>query len=135
MNVLTLFGDVSPKKQPPDTILDLIVRTELALTTLFRDIAAEKNQMLNAVIIHGTHPAYYQAAIIRSAHHLVQQLKNLAAKQTDDKHTLAAADLTGNITALNRAIEIFEENEQAVAQLLLICSSIKLHVEKILVTE
>ena len=132
MNVLGLFNDANLKKQPPDTIVDLIVQTELALTTLFRDIAAEKNQMLNSIVYNDITPAAYQAAIIKSAQHLAEQLNKLVARQTG---ATPNGDLIGNIRALDQAIIAFQHNEQLIAQLLLVGSSIKLCVEKILIVE
>jgi hypothetical protein len=131
MGVVSFFGGLSTKKPTATTQASAIKTTENALKILFRDIASEKNQMLYPALSNIISHAEHQASVIASAKNLLQALTVLIFSLKNKPIDPSLLDLVYTTELLEKSIIAYQKNDQVLSQLLLICSSIKIHVEKI----
>ncbi len=131
MGVASFFGGLSTKKPTVNRLASAIASAEKALTIVFRDIASEKNQLLYPVLSHIISHAEHQATVISAAKNLIQALTVLIFTSKNKPLDQSLLDLVHTTELLEKSITAYQKNDQVLSQLLLVCSSIKIHLEKI----
>lgn len=131
MGIMTLFADAGEKKQPPGNLGDAIVHAELALTMIFRDIAAENNNLFIPGSVCVINQTQHHGTIVASAKKLTQSLQNLNAMLEQQNASNNQTDIGGVRLALEEIIACYQKNRASLADVLCICSTIKTSLEKI----
>ena len=130
MGVVSFFGGLRAKRLTIATVAGAIENTEQALATVFRHIASEKNQMLYPALPRAISHAEHQAAILSAANNLIQALEELIFSAQNRHPDQFLVDLTNAIELLEKSITAYQKNDQALSQVLLACSSVKINLEK-----
>lgn len=131
MGIVSFLGGLSTKKPSLIAQTNAIASAEQALTIIFRDIASEKNQLLYPALTHPISHAKHQATVISSAKNLMKSLSTLIFTTQGSSIESPLIDLINATESLEKSIAAYQENDQVLSQLLLSCSSIKIHLEKI----
>lgn len=131
MGVASFFGRLSTKKPTVNTLASAIASAEQALTVVFRDIASEKNQLLYPALSHIISHAEHQATVISAAKNLLQALTVIIFTSKNKPLDQSLLDLVHTRELLEISIAAYQKNDQVLSQILLVCSSIKIHLKKI----
>jgi hypothetical protein len=124
MGVVSFFDILGTKKESaPDSSKNFIA-ANLALGDLFKTIASQKNQILYTTKNESTARPNYHSLVTQIAQKLVTSLQLCMSEQGFTQ------ELTNNIRTLEAAIIDYKKNEMALSQIILVCSSIKMNLEK-----
>lgn len=131
MGIMSLFAEVGEKKQPPDDLADAIVHAEVALTMIFRDIAAENNNLFIPGSVCTVNRGQYHDVIVQAAKKLACCLQEVATMIPPHNLTPTRADIMGVMLALEETTNAYQKNTATLADVLCMCSCIKTNLEKI----
>lgn len=130
MGVVVFCNDFGSKTQDHTACFYQLKQVENSLNQVFREIAAQNNQVLTPPA-SPIKPYQYQHSINVAAKKLLLSLTVLSSMHHEEINPHHTSCLINAIETLKKSIAIFEENKQQLAQILLVCSSIKSLLEKI----
>lgn len=131
MGIMSLFADAGEKKQPPGDLGDAIVHAEVALTMIFRDIAAENNNLFIPGSVCTIDQTKHHSVVVASAKKLNASLQELATMLSHQNTRNSQTDIAGIKLALEEIMMCYQKNSATLADILRICGTIKTNLEKI----
>ena len=131
MGIMSLFAEVGEKKQPPDDLADAIVHAEIALTMIFRNIAAENNNLFIPGSVCTINRAQNHDTVMIAAKKLAICLQELASMMPQQSIADTKADIVGVARALEETASAYQKNTASLADILRMCGNIKTSLERI----